>query len=77
MALTAHEHTITGATMFELRDEDGRLVAGIYATDDGLKVVSKYITNHPLLVAIDPNEPPAIVINLAPGIVAEQSIRPE
>jgi hypothetical protein len=67
--LEASTHSITGATMFELRTDFGVLVAGIYATENGLKIVSKYVVNHPLLVAIEPHPlPPAIVIDLAEGM---------
>jgi hypothetical protein len=58
-------HQITNCTdMVELLDESGKLVAGIYATDTGLKIVSKYIENRPDLVVVDPEYPPAILVRL-------------
>ena len=41
-----------------------KLLGVLYPTPDGVKFVSKYITNHPLIVAIDPDEPLAILISL-------------
>jgi len=50
--------------IFELRDDADMLIACIYPTRTGLKIVSAFIRNHPLLVLIDPDDPPAILINL-------------
>jgi hypothetical protein len=62
-------HQITNCTdMVELLDESGNLVAGIYATQQGLKIVSKYIeTSHYEAigrVSVDPDFPPAILVRL-------------
>jgi len=61
-------HLKNGEPMLELRDDAGELVAIVHATDRGLKIKSPYIVNHQLLVAIDPHEPPAILIDLATGM---------
>jgi hypothetical protein len=60
----AHLGRPNGTIMVELLDEADNIVAGIYATESGLKIVSKHIVNRPDLVVIDPSYPPAIVVRL-------------
>jgi hypothetical protein len=49
----------------EVWSSDEQTMLGVlYPTATGVKFVSKYITNHPLLVAVDPANPPAVVISL-------------
>jgi len=66
MKLKLSEHLIDGTPMVEVRDYNGLLIAGIYATPRGVKVVSKLIDNRPDLVVIDPQFPPAVLINVLP-----------
>ena len=67
LRLSAHQHSIrSNTTLFELLDEKGELVAGIYATERGLKIVSKYISNRSDLIQIEAVPPPAILVNLRP-----------
>jgi hypothetical protein len=65
LRLVPRAHTVKPQTMvYELRDEAGELVAAIYATDRGLKIVSNYIEDRPGLVTVDPDYPPALLIRL-------------
>jgi hypothetical protein len=60
-ALTAGER----ARVVEVWSADETTLLGVlYPTAVGVKFVSKFITNHPQLVVIDPAEPPAVVISL-------------
>ena len=74
MQLVSGVHRVHGGTMFELRNGE-QLVACIYPTEDGLKIVSKYIVNDPRLVMIEVQEPPAILIDLTQGMVEEVASR--
>lgn len=68
MELIASRHSIReNFDIFELR-ENGELVAALYPTDDGLKIVSKFIVNHPSLIAIEVQQPPALLIDFRPGM---------
>jgi hypothetical protein len=65
LKLTPAIHKLTGEAIVEVWDLEKDELAGVlYPTPTGVKLVSKYITNHPLLVTIDPGEPPAIIIRL-------------
>jgi hypothetical protein len=58
-------HSVTGGRIVEVWNAEGTALLGvIYPTSSGIKFVSKYITNHPHLVVIDPAEPPAVLISL-------------
>lgn len=58
-------HTATGELIMELVSPDGRqLIGTIYPTPQGLKLVSKHITNHDAIAVIEPKEPRAVLINL-------------
>lgn len=74
MKLRTATHTQTGAAIAEIWTDDGRqLVGTIYGSPTG---VSKHIVNHPLLVAIDVHEPPAIHIDLSIGIPRQPDTNP-
>ena len=68
MRLQLAPHSHKSDSIVELRTDAGELVACIYSSARGLKIVSKYILNHPMLVAIDAAEPPAMLIDLARGM---------
>lgn len=68
MRLDIGRHEVTGRSVFELRDGE-LLVACMYPTEDGLKIVSKYIVNHAELVTIEVQDPAAVLIDLRRGIV--------
>jgi len=58
-------HTLKrGVQLVAVTDDSGALLCAIYETPRGLKIVSKYIENRPDLVVIDPDEPPALLVNL-------------
>jgi hypothetical protein len=44
--------------------EEAILLGVLYPTPMGAKFVSKFITNHPLLVVISPDDPPAVIVSL-------------
>jgi hypothetical protein len=71
MKLQLAERSHKPDAVVELRTEDGQLVATVSATEDGLRIVSKYIVNHPALVMIEVQEPPALRIDLTQGMVQE------
>lgn len=59
-------HIGTGVPVTEVWSADEKELIGVlYPTTNGVKFVSKYITNHPQLVVVDPVEPPAVIITLA------------
>lgn len=68
MKLVPGTHGVNGSEMVELRSDSGDLVACLYATAAGLKIVSKYIVNIPELVMIEVQLPPALLVNLAAGM---------
>ena len=53
-------HTETGTPMVEAW-QDGKLVAGIYGHDDGMRIVSKYLDR----VEHDIGYPPAVILKLS------------
>jgi hypothetical protein len=59
-------HSARDEAIVEVWDADKRTLIGVlYPTPTGVKFVSKFITNHPHLVVIDPCVPPAVLISLA------------
>lgn len=65
MKLRADEHFLRpGETCFELVDDGDNLIAAIYATPKGIKIVSKYIKGTPSLTTFHGPGPGAIEINL-------------
>ncbi len=74
--LRTERHAVKGTSLCEVW-KDGQMIATIYPTDRGVKVVSKHIENRDDLVTIDPGEAhavrsfdgralAAIVINILP-----------
>lgn len=58
-------HWRTAEAVIEVWSADAKKLLGVlYPTPSGVKFVSKYITNHPHLVVVDPAEPPAVIITL-------------
>ena len=58
-------HSKTGEAITEVWSSDEQELLGvIYPTPGGIKLVSKLIINHPHTIAINPDDPPAIFINL-------------
>ena len=58
-------HAKTGERITEVWDaREQELLGVLYPTPFGVKFVSKYITNHPRIVTIDPDDPAAILISL-------------
>lgn len=68
MRLRVAHHAISSAPMVEILSDTGQLIGCIYPTNAGVKIVSKYIVNHETLVAIEIQEPPALLIDLAAAI---------
>ncbi len=68
MKLETAPHSQNGSTVFEIRTDSGELVGVVYPSPRGVKIVSKYITNHDYLFVIDPDDPPAVLIDLATGM---------
>ena len=66
LRLRVREHALkSGEPVIELVDEhQGDLIAWIYATERGVKIVSKYVEHRPDLITIDPLPPPAVHVNL-------------
>ena len=68
MKLETAPHTENGSTVVEIRTDAGELAGVVYASTRGVKIVSKYITNHEYLLVIDPGDPPAVLVDLATGM---------
>jgi hypothetical protein len=62
---TRDDRHIATTRVVEVWSADEQTLLGVlYPTPNGVKFVSKYITNHERLVVLDPAEPPAVVISL-------------
>jgi hypothetical protein len=62
---TREDRHIDTTRVVEVWSADEQTLLGVlYPTPNGVKFVSKYITNHPHLVTVDPAEPPAVIIRL-------------
>ena len=68
VTLRTAPHTRTEDTVVEIWDGN-RMIGVIYPAPRGIKVISKYIENRPDLLLVEPDEPPAILVNL----IAEES----
>jgi hypothetical protein len=62
-------HLVNGTSVCEVW-HDGAMIAAIYPTERGVKIVSKHlerrVSDADPLVAIDPDLTPAIIVNILP-----------
>jgi hypothetical protein len=64
MKLRLSDHGLKMEKIVELCTDAGEVLAAIYATPRGVKIVSQHIQNTPDLVAIEVQYPPALLINI-------------